>query len=68
MKREIQEDDIYAVTNSMKSDKNTEEYYKLWQLELKKKNPSILRVMLKVHGFKVLMFGLLFSVGETFAR
>lgn len=68
MKRAIEEDDIYAVTNSMRSDQNTEAFSKLWALELKKDNPSILRVMLKVHGFKVLTLGLLFSVGETLAR
>lgn len=68
MKRAIEEDDIYAVTNSMRSDQNTEQFAKLWQLELKKKNPSIWRVMLKIHGFKVLTFGLLFSIGESLAR
>lgn len=68
MKRSIEEDDIYGVTNSMRSDQNTNEFAKLWALELKKKNPSILRVMLKIHGFKVLTFGLLFSAGETLAR
>lgn len=68
MNRAIEEDDIYAVTNSMRSDQNTEAFSKLWALELEKKNPSILRVMLKVHGFKVLTLGLLFSVGETLAR
>lgn len=68
MNRAIEEDDIYSVTNSMRSDQNTEAFTKLWALELKKENPSILRVMLKVHGFKVLTLGLLFSVGETLAR
>lgn len=68
MKRAIEEDEIYGVTNSMRSDQNTQEFSKLWDIELKKKNPSILRVMLKIHGFKVLTFGLLFSIGETLAR
>ena len=68
MKRAIEEDDIYAVTNSMRSDQNTEQFAKLWELELKKKNPSIWRVMFKVHGFKVITLGLLFSIGESLAR
>lgn len=68
MKRTIKDDDIYAVTNSMRSDQNTEIFSKLWALELKRDNPSILRVMLKVHGFKVLTLGLLFSIGETLAK
>lgn len=68
LKRSIEEDDIYEVTNSMRSDQNTEAFVKLWQLELQKKNPSIFRVMFKVHGIKVLTLGLLFSIGETLAR
>lgn len=68
MKRAVEEDDIYDVTNSMRSETNTEAFAQLWQLELKKKNPSILRVFIKIHGFKVISLGILFSIGETIAR
>lgn len=68
MRRPIEGDDIYEVTNSMRSDQNTQAFAQLWELELRKKNPSIFRVMLKLHGFKVLTLGLLFSIGETLAR
>lgn len=68
LKRAIEEDDIYAVTNSMKSDQNTEAYSKQWKLELKKKNPSIFRVIFKVHGVKMLIISVLYAIGETFAR
>lgn len=66
--RAIEEDDIYAVTNGMKSEQNTEAYAKLWDSELKKRNPSIARVIFKVHGFKSLAIGLLFAVCEAFVR
>lgn len=68
LSRSIEEDDVYAVTNSMQSERNTEAFDKLWQLELEKKNPSILRVMFKLHGPKVLTCGLLYSIGETLAK
>lgn len=68
MKRAIEEEDIYAVPNDMQSDQNTKTFRKLWQMELKKKNPSILRVIFKLHGFSVLTIGMLFSIGETLAR
>lgn len=67
-KRPIEEDDIYAVTNSMRSDTNTEEFAKLWDVELTKKHPSILRVMLKLHGTTVFSLAILFSIGETLAK
>lgn len=68
LNRGIEEDDIYSVTNGMRSDQNTQIFERLWQLELKKKNPSILRVMLKIHGFKVITLSILFSVGVVLAR
>lgn len=67
-KRPIEEDDIYAVKNSMRSDKNTKEFSKLWDIELKKKNPSILRVIIKLHGFTVFTLAILYTIGETFAK
>lgn len=66
--RTIEENDIYAVTNSMQSDRNTQEFAKLWELELKKKKPSLLRVILKVHGLKMFLIGLLYALGEILAR
>lgn len=68
LSRTIEEEDIYAVENSMRSDRNTEAFAKLWELELKKKSPSILRVIFKLHGIKVLTLGLLFSLAETLGR
>ncbi|KAG4077638.1 hypothetical protein HA402_009029 [Bradysia odoriphaga] len=68
LKRAIEEDDIFAITNSMRSDQNTEKFAKLWELELKKKNPSMIRVMLRANGYKVHLIGILCSLTETLAR
>lgn len=67
-KRPLEVDDIYAVTNSMRSDKNTDDFAKLWDIESKKKNPNILRVILKLHGTTVFTLGILYSIGETLAK
>lgn len=66
--RTIEEDDIYAVTNGMQSEQNTVAYAKLWDLELKKQNPNITRVIFKVHGFKSLAIGFLYAICETFIK
>ncbi|XP_037050747.1 multidrug resistance-associated protein 4-like isoform X2 [Bradysia coprophila] len=68
LKRAIEEDDIFAITNSMRSDQNTRKFAKLWELELKKKNPSMIRVMLRANGYKVHIIGILCSLIETLAR
>lgn len=68
LSREIQEDDIYAVTNSMRSEENTQNFVKHWKIELEKANPSIFRVMLKIYGYKVFMLSFFYSIGLTLAR
>lgn len=68
VKRTLEDDDIYEVQHGMRSDLNTENFAKAWDEELKKKNPSMLRVICKLHGLKVISIGFLFSVAETIAR
>lgn len=68
MKRPIEEDEIYEVTNSLRSDKNTREFAELWNEELKKPKPSIIRVIMKLHGFRLIFWGIVFSVLETLSR
>lgn len=67
-KRAIEEDDIYAVKNDMRSDLNTEAFAELWELELKKEKPSLFRIMYKMYLWKVLPVGLLLAIGETVAK
>lgn len=68
IRRELQEEDIYAVTNSMKSEKNTKTFAKFWQTELNKENPSIFRVLLNVCGYKAITLIVVYSIGLTLAR
>lgn len=68
LKRAIEEEDIYAVANDMRSEQSTGAFTRLWNLEQLKKNPSIFRVMVKLYGLKVLPIGILYSIGETLAR
>lgn len=68
LKRAIDDDDIYDVSNGMKSDQITEAFSKLWQLELKRKNPSIFRVVFKLYGCKMFICGIFYAIGETLAR
>lgn len=64
-KRSIEEDDIYTVENDMQSELHTEAFAKGWELECKKKEPKLFRVMLKMYLYKVLSFGVLYAVVET---
>lgn len=68
LKRSLHEDDIYRVTEHMESAKNTETYTKLWNEELQKQNPSILRVIFKLHLHKLMFFASLFALFETIVR
>lgn len=68
LRREIHEDDIYAVTKSMRSDQNTEAFAKLWQLELEKKDPSLIRAMLKFNGVRAFALIITYSIGSLIVR
>lgn len=68
LKRSIDDDDIYAVTNDLRSDQNTEIFAKLWEIEQSTDNPSIARVMMKMQGFNVLSISFLFSIGELVGK
>lgn len=67
-KRPIEDDDIYAPLYGLRCKENTESFMKQWELELKKSNPSLLRVMVKLYVFKVFSIGMMFSLGEAIAR
>lgn len=68
LKRTIQDDDIYTVTEHMQSARNTDAYIKQWMRELEQQNPSILRVIFKLHLYKLMIFAFLFASLETVAR
>lgn len=69
LRRAIQENDIYAVKTDMRSDLNTEELTKLWELECQQKQePSLFRILFKIYLCKVFFIGILFSIGVTAAR
>lgn len=65
--RDINEDDIYEVTNGMRSDRNTKIFAKHWNIELEKKKPSFLRVLLKVYGIKIFTVSILSAIATTIA-
>lgn len=68
LKRPIDNSEIYEVLKSMRCEQNTEKLSKQWDLELRKKDPSFIRVTIKLYLFKVLTAGFLFSIAETLAR
>lgn len=65
LRRDLNEDDIYATMDGMQSARIVEAFEKQWQLELEKKNPNIIRVMFKLYGFQVLLITCLYSIAGT---
>lgn len=62
LNRELNEDDIYATRDSMRSAQNTDAFDKQWQIELEKSNPSIIRVILKLCGVEILLITFLYAI------
>jgi ATP-binding cassette, subfamily C (CFTR/MRP), member 4 len=66
--RTITEDDIYETLKDHESEKIATKFTRLWSDELKKKNPSVLRMFYRAYGFWALLIGLMFSITETLNR
>lgn len=67
VKRPIEDDDVYAVPHDLQCEKSTLEFANLWNLELKKSNPSIFRVIFKLY-YKLILIGTIFATFETIAK
>lgn len=68
LKRPFEETDIFETLNEHKSAKIGEQFSILWERELEKPKPLLLRVLFKAYGFGVLLSGFLFAVTEIMCR
>lgn len=68
LKRPITDEDVYETLNHHESERIASRFSKLWDQEMKSKNPSTLRMFFNAYGWPVLIYGLLFSVCESFTR
>lgn len=68
MRGHITSNDIYEAKDSLKSGPITERMSALWQQELKRPKPSLMRMLLASYGWPVLLWGLLFMLIETVCR
>lgn len=66
--RTITDEDVYETLKDHECDKIAEKFDKLWQDELKRKEPSVLRMFCRAYGLPVLLVGLSFSLVETLNR
>lgn len=68
MKGPIDSNGLYDTKSTLRSEQITNVYAASWHEECKRKNPSLVRVLVKQHGASMLFWGLLFSVVESFMR
>lgn len=68
LRRPLNDGDIYENLKDHDSHEIAEKFTKLWDDELKRKNPSVLRMFYRAYGLPVLMVGLSFSILESLNR
>lgn len=64
----ITEGDVYQTLKEHEAEQIANKFTFLWEQELKKKNPSVLRMFYNAYGLPVLSIGLTFSIVETLNR
>lgn len=68
LQRPIAVEDVYEPLKCHESEKISEKFSRLWDKELKKKEPSVLRMIYGAYGNGILFVGLTFSLLETLNR
>lgn len=64
LSRQVKEDDMYTCVKRQKSENVSQKFQMLWEEELTKPKPSLMRVIMKIYGYKVIFVGILFSIIE----
>lgn len=68
IKGPIPPDEIYKPKSTLESKKITDRFIQMWSDELKRKDPSVLRVIFNIYGVPLLFWGLSFSLLESAMR
>lgn len=68
MKRPIEESDVYALSTSFESKVISNKFSKLWDDELQRQKPSMIRLFLRYCGCPVFFVGQLYANTETIAK
>lgn len=68
LRRPLTDDDVYENLKDHDSHDIAEKFTMIWDEELKRKDPSVIRMFYKAYGFPVMIVGLTFSIIETLNR
>lgn len=61
-------EELYEHCDELDSLKCTNTFAALWAKEIKRKNPSVTRVIIKAYGAKFITFGVLYSFCESIGK
>lgn len=67
-KGKLNTEDIYKIKSELAGKGITEEFIKLWSDEMKRKNPSMLKLMFNAFGKSVLFWGVCYSTLDIAMR
>lgn len=62
LSKEINEEDLYKCSSAHTSAKVSRRFEMLWEREMAKEKPSLIKVTLKVYWYNVMIVGLFFSI------
>lgn len=68
LKGPLEEEELYQHRKNLDSELVTNEFVQLWKEEKKRKNPSVIRMIIKAYGAIFLPLGVLYSICETITK
>lgn len=68
LSRPIEQNDIYSTLKVHESQRLSDHFSTLWNLEKLKKKPNLFRVMSRIYAKKILGLGILYTIIDTISR
>ena len=62
------EEELYQHRHDLDSERVTTKFVKLWNDEVKRKNPSVIRMIVRAYGNIFIPLGILYSISETVTK
>ncbi|KAI8123085.1 putative multidrug resistance-associated protein lethal(2)03659 [Lucilia cuprina] len=68
LKGPLEDEELYQHRKNLDSERVTEKFGRLWDEERKRKNPSVVRMIVKAYGTVFLPLGILYSICESITK
>ena len=68
LKGPLEDEELYQHRKNLDSERVTEKFSRLWEEERQRRNPNVIRMIVKAYGSVFLPLGILYSICESVTK